>query len=774
MVARSKILTFDALQKLQNAISQKFPYKDFPRIYVGAFGSDYNFSELKKQMEKYFDSNFSICADTLRKILHREKTDKKSLKGLFKFFEITLEEDQMVAPIDILSMSESLQYWQRNNLRQLRYNNLPRVPHTQFIGRSAELEQLLKFLHLDYPRPIIRIDGLDGSGKTALVLEAAYLCLEAKYNKRKINAPIFDATIFISAKEKNFSADNDTDYFLRRYTLNEIIRTIAFTLNDQSINRTAGDKQFMRIYKSLQKQKTLLIIDDLHNIVAEEQQKIVSFLSELPPTTKIVITTRKQESLSHIRLSCLSQEESYQLIRQQLHEKKITLADEDINCLYQCFSGIPIAFIYSIGKLASGYPMDSIICEECKIKNDVSRFCFENLIQSIRGTPAYNLLVSISLFPDSADKDAAIIVAGLNEDPKHKVSSYFIELSNLSLISEQEGRYVMLPITRNYTLRELLQDPQFEKDIRNRLFDWYLNFVQKNGGMDWGDWCIQYDYIDREWGNISSVLFSCAANGQYENVKGLWWYLNHFTDLYGYWQERLYWLDWLLNKSRDFSDIKTLVYALTKKIWTLTMIGNYDDAEQLLAEAWKFCSQTDIVLQDYLAHNTAVLYIRQKRYHYASEVLEQKEKLFAHMNGIEERIVIRCQINTMRNRAKILLRESKFEQARVIYEQVLEATNTIGWNRLNCYVHNILANIAIEQGYWKKAQEHLNEGLPIAKLNRNNRRLAFYKFSWAKLERCLGNIDNAKKLADEAIDEFSRLGMVREVEEISILFNTPN
>ncbi|MGI2904856.1 NB-ARC domain-containing protein [Tolypothrix sp. VBCCA 56010] len=472
MVARSRILTCEALQRLKNAISKRFPYKHYPRIYVGSFGSDYNFAELQKQMEEYFDSSFSICPDTLRKILRREKADKKSLTGLFQFFGESLEEDEMIVPIDKLLTSKSSQYCQRNNLRQLPYYNLPQIPHIQFIGRSAELEQLLQLLRSDYPRPIIRIDGLDGSGKTALVLEAAYLCLEAKHGQRRINAPIFDAIIFVSAKEKSFSTGDDIDYFLRKYTLNEIIRTIASTLEDPSINRATGHEQFIRICKSLKKQQTLLIVDDLHNMIVEEQRKIISFLSELPPTTKVVLTTRRQESLSHIRLGCLSEEESYQLIRQQLQEKKITLADEDINRLYESFSGIPIAFIYSIGKLVSGYPMDSIICDECKIRNDVASFCFENSIQSIRGTPAYNLLASISLFPDSADKDAAIMVAGLSQEPKHKVSDYFVELSNLSLISEQEGRYVMLPITRNYTLREFPQYPEFERDARGRLFDW--------------------------------------------------------------------------------------------------------------------------------------------------------------------------------------------------------------------------------------------------------------------------------------------------------------
>ncbi|OUL31129.1 tetratricopeptide repeat protein [Nostoc sp. 106C] len=778
MTARGRILTSDALIRLQSTIIKKFSSRKFPRIYQGTSGSEYNFAELIKQTELSNGNHFPICSDTLRKIFRREKVDKSSLKALFDFFEEPFAEIDMLPPQEYASSQannhDSL-YRERTDLLQKPYCNLPRVPYTEFIGRSHELRNLLQYISLDYRAPIITIDGVGGLGKTALALEAAYLCWEAKHGQRKMNAPIFDAIIFVSAKEKNLSADGFVDSSLRHSTLNEIFRTIASTLNDESINRATLENQLIRVYESLNRQKTLLIVDDLQNMTLEEQNKIMSFLDNVPYSTKVLITTRRRrQSYSPIRLGCLSEEESYQLIRQKAEDKGITISDDDATRLYECFLGFPIAFIYAIGKLASGHSIDSIVCKPCPIRKEIAYFCFDNSIQVIRETPAHRLLMSVALFHNAPTRNALVAVAGLNLEPEYEVDSSLVELNQLSLVSVQEGRYVMLSVTRDYTLEELSRYPDFETDARERWILWYRNFAQENGGMaDWGDWYITYDRLESEWENIWSVLRWCANHGRYEDVKLLWKDLNHFADLYGYWQDRLACLNWLLDKSRDFGDVETLVYALARKIWTLTMMGNYDGAEQLIAEAWELHACTDTILQDYLAHNTAVLYIRQKRYQDAHEVLDKKAALVADMNGIEERVIIRCTVNTMRDRAKIFLKQGRFDEAKAIYEKILDATERIGWNRLYCYTHNILANIAIEQCCWKKAQEHLDAGLPIAKRNRNKRRLAFYKFSSAKLERALGNTDLAWKLANEAKDDFNRLGMMREVEEISTLFVTP-
>lgn len=59
------------------------------------------------------------------------------------------------------------------------YENLPNRESTAFIGRQRELARLLELLSFNHSAHLISVDGIGGVGKTTLVLEAAYRCLQA-------------------------------------------------------------------------------------------------------------------------------------------------------------------------------------------------------------------------------------------------------------------------------------------------------------------------------------------------------------------------------------------------------------------------------------------------------------------------------------------------------------------------------------------------------------------------------------------------------------------
>jgi tetratricopeptide (TPR) repeat protein len=203
----------------------------------------------------------------------------------------------------------------------------------------------------------------------------------------------------------------------------------------------------------------------------------------------------------------------------------------------------------------------------------------------------------------------------------------------------------------------------------------------------------------------------------------------------------------------------------------LTMMGKFDEAQEILVEAWNLCPYADVIVQDYLHHNSAVFHIRQSNFQKASEILNNKEQLIGLMGNIDEGQVIRCQINTWRDKGKIAFKQQQFAEAEDIYQKVLMASDGIGWYRAYCYTCNILANINIDLGNFEKAQSYLEKGLPIAERNRNKRRIAYYKCSQAKIEMCTGNINLARELATEAGIIFIRLGMKHEIEEIPNLFD---
>jgi hypothetical protein len=77
------------------------------------------------------------------------------------------------------------------------------------------------------------------------------------------------------------------------------------------------------VREALGRQQTLLIVDNLETM--EDKQEIISFLYELPPTVKVVITTRDRAMFSPIRLDQLSEEATRELIGQQIEEKQVVL-----------------------------------------------------------------------------------------------------------------------------------------------------------------------------------------------------------------------------------------------------------------------------------------------------------------------------------------------------------------------------------------------------------------------------------------------------------------
>ncbi|WP_197047507.1 NACHT domain-containing protein [Planktothrix serta] len=183
----------------------------------------------------------------------------------------------------------------RINLSHLDCHNLPPQPNP-FIGRQDDLCKLMRLLSADHPANIIQVDGIAGVGKTALVLEAAYCCLEYKLYGETQNPiiqnwnssckiPQFDLIIFVSAKESELLNGNSVTRLMVSRTLQEIYRTIAHILDDPIIiNMDINNKNndYVSIIKKSLKNKgnVLLIVDNLETIK-------VSWLSHLSEMSMI-------------------------------------------------------------------------------------------------------------------------------------------------------------------------------------------------------------------------------------------------------------------------------------------------------------------------------------------------------------------------------------------------------------------------------------------------------------------------------------------------------
>ncbi len=374
-----------------------------------------------------------------------------------------------------------------------------RLPHqtNEFLGRKSELEQLLRVMSLDYRAPIVTVSGMGGVGKTALVLQAAYLCLEYRYLREtkgnlkllstpdlEVLPPQFEAIIFVSAKESNLLPTGITAKLKCQVSLLDIFQAIATTLDAPAITQSIDPiEQFQKVKETLSAQTTLLVIDNLETI--EDKDKIISFLNDLPNTTKAVITSREQQIVyAPLRLEALVEIDSLQLIRQQITEKGVSLNDDEIIQLHQRFGGVPVAMMYAIGQLANGFPFARLLDPSIGLFADIGRFCFEASIHSISQRPAYQLPLAIALFHQSPRRDALVAVAGL--DASDVVASESLtKLQRLSLIFQEGERYGISSLTREYALQELEKQSEIELEMRDRWINWHLEFSQKYGGKDW-------------------------------------------------------------------------------------------------------------------------------------------------------------------------------------------------------------------------------------------------------------------------------------------------
>lgn len=694
--------------------------------------------------------------DTIRKFLRGDRID-------YYFFERICQE---------LGLN-----WQEIVKNRFIPHNLPKPSYTAFIGRDAEKKRLLELLSPDHGANIITVDGIGGAGKTALVIAAAYECLIAS-QENLLDAPIFDAIIFTSAKQQYLTSSGLLPKPQAQRNLRDIFREIGRTIKDETITEASPEEQFNCVNQSLAKQQTLLIVDNLETV--EDKANILGFLFDLPRTVKSVVTTREQNVIHvPIRLASLPETDSLKLIQQQAQEKRtqdkqILLTEAEQRCLYEATSGIPVVIVYAIGRLANSSSLQTVINDIVSVKEDVAHFLFTQSASELRGQPAHKLLMALAIFQDAPVRDALAKVAGLQTDLISTVDKALERLQQLSLVSQRDNRYSMLSLTREYTLAQLATCQDFEKEARESWVRWYLDFAAENGGVDWGPTNFGYSQLQQEWGNLITVIEWCAAKNRYNDVKNFWQHLNDLAYGYGYWQERSSWLEWLIQESQLRSDWATFVDIASSASWLFMRWyspKNWEKANNLLTRAWEFRNYVDLSIQDFTAHNIAELHILLKEYNEARIWLDRQEEL---INGadIESRYRIRRLLTVLYSRAEILYLEGNYDNARILFQQVTRQAEEIQWQRYSNYAQNWLADISIIKGELEHAEILLKTGLAVAEQNNLKRRIYCYKTSYAQLEKARGNLEEARDWAGLALDGFNQLGMMKEAEEVRFLLNS--
>jgi predicted nucleic acid-binding protein len=298
-------------------------------------------------------------------------------------------------------------------------------------------------------------------------------------------------------------------------------------------------------------------------------------------------------------------------------------------------------------------------------------------------------------------------------------------------------------------------------------------FVDEYGGEDLGDYGERYDVIERYWPQLKDILTFCyerALSDQIYSFKFLhiWNQLNHFSDLYNHYNDRIHYLELGIELSAKYSVSNNLFDYLTRKAWTLIMQNEFNEAKESLERAEEILNSTTICSSSlsYFYHCYFTFFAHSNDLKNAEDILVKQFYFAGAIEGedIDSGSLKRREINCLRNSAKLdhlQAKATKKENSKLFnafterslkkYQLCLDNAISLGWRRMTCYLYNKIADIYLDLAedfqdnlskrseFLEIVEEYLDRGQPIAIINRNQRRIAGYDLSRGRLSNILAD-----------------------------------
>ncbi|MBN1485181.1 MAG: AAA family ATPase [Chloroflexia bacterium] len=629
------------------------------------------------------------------------------------------------------------------------YHYLPHPNYEHFVGRKAELEQAHHLLRPHHRAWVIVVDGIGGIGKSALALELAHHYLR-NHDKLPLEQR-FEAIIWTSAKAMVLTADGIKPRQQIVHTLEDIYATISVALEREDIVRARSEEQAALVYRALSKQRTLLVIDNLETI---DDERVNAFIRELPAPTKCIVTTRHRIDVAYpIRLEEMPKEEAIALIGQECISKEVSLSNIQAQRLYRRTGGVPLAIVWSIAQIGYGYPVEMVLRRLGTPTSDITRYCFEGIIERIRDKPAHKLLMALALFEHKTSRESLGIVADLSDLDRDEG---MVDLERLSLVNKEGALFGLLPLTRNYALNELAQNTSVKTGLEERWLGYLKQLCGIEAGEDFWRWIGQASVQDGP--NIVAAADWAYDHGRTNDVlvlsQGACWYL----EFVGRWREeseyarRAYTLALAANQ-----------YGMAARFmgfdgWIRQQWGEYDEAEGLFREALEHYQNAgnregECVTRQYLA----LVFRKRQQFKQAEEYCLEAQRIAKELqSGDLKAMIDNEQGKLARDMGDWPRAWHFFSQVRDWFASRVEQTPRDEVLALGNWGQ--LAWVAYHLGRIEEARELFGESLRYFEEG-SKAYLATLKYRFAIVEDALGNSTQAYKYAKEAAFWFERLGM---------------
>ncbi|HLX57951.1 MAG TPA: DUF4062 domain-containing protein [Ktedonobacteraceae bacterium] len=647
------------------------------------------------------------------------------------------------------------------------YHNLPQPDYTTFVGRQRELEWLHQHLSPDDRAWQMVIAGIGGVGKSSLALAIAHYYLE-HYNDLA-SEKRFEAIIWTSAKGEILTTrgrEKSAPAGLIFRTLEDIYTTIAQALEREDITRAVPEEQDRLVQKALSSQRTLLIVDNLETVADERVQ---TFLYNLPVSTKCIITSREWVDVAAVRkLTGLPPEEAEDLITGEAIARDVELDELERARLVERTSGLPLPIKLSVARMASGETFEQAMRWLGNANGSLPEYCLKGQIEMARRRDinAWKLLLACSLF----DQDAGISRASLGSIVDISLADRddgLTLLQRLSLLNRYEnGRFWILPMVQTYARTELAR-ADFAAALTERWLGWLLQFAQ-NYGTNLDLRVGNAQMIGFEYPNLLMAIRWCH---EHQNLKILLqlveaiWFYPYLVGLFGEFREIL---EAALQAARMQGDERHEGRFLRRLGLSFWVQAQYDKA---LVEYFERAYEIASRYEDYAELGRVS--------HTRSDILYKLGDLREAQRLVEEMLKIGERLNYLKLKALAAYRLSEFESKEHHFDKALawldqseNWSRELGWTRGLAWIMYRRGITLIQQENYSSAEPFLQQSLNMAVTWNERHLIAYDKFRLARVYASTGHPELALQRAEEARDLFERLGMAARLAEAKNLLAT--
>jgi len=642
------------------------------------------------------------------------------------------------------------------------HHNLPQPDYGTFIGREEELAQVHRILR-PYPHSqhaLVTIDGIGGIGKSTLALEVAHHYLR-EYDRLDPQER-FDAIIWTCAKTSVLTADGIKPRQQITRTLDDLYTTIAMTLEREDITRARPEEQDELVVRALTRQRTLLIVDNLETV---DDERVNGFLRELPAPTKAIVTTRHRIDVAYpVRLTGMPREDGLALIAHECDKKGVVLKEADAARLYERTGGVPLAIVWSVAQMGYGYSVKAVLRRLGQPTSDIARFCFEGTVERIRGKPAHQLMMALSLFVPDANRQALGYVADL---PELDRDEGLVELERLSLVNKYGVRFAFLPLTRGFALGELGKSGTF-RDIAPRRWVDYLKGLYRVPDSEYF-WRYGSYAFQEEGANILEAIQWSYEHGTPENIFILALAACEYLDVSGDWSGIVTLCRQVLRLARTVRNPNAIARYAMQEGWILRQWGEYGKAESSFRDALDQYRQAGNPEGESIAlQHLSAVHRKLGAFDEAEELCDQAWNIAESLGKGDLKALIDLERGRLaRDMENWELAWTYFTAVRDWFEERVEQAPRDEILARSTWGH--LAIIAYHLGRPQEARELCLKSMEFFEGHGTKSYLATLKHRLALAEEALGEYEAAIVHAREAVNWFDRLGMKPDYVEAKVL-----